>query len=81
MKDRLFLRDPTNTATKKTVLQEGLEPPTLGLLDPCSTKLSYQSGTGPRSGSNLGPCQIQSDVEPTELHGHMQGKSLKLGAK
>ena len=25
------------------VLQEGLEPPTLGLLDPCSTKLSYQS--------------------------------------
>ena len=81
MKDRLFLRDPTNTATKKTVLQEGLEPPTLGLLDPCSTKLSYQSGTGPCSGSNLGPSQIQSDVEPTELHGHMQGKSLKLGAK
>ena len=26
------------------MLQEGLEPPTLGLLDPCSTKLSYQSG-------------------------------------
>ena len=25
------------------MLQEGLEPPTLGLLDPCSTKLSYQS--------------------------------------
>ena len=28
----------------KKMLQEGLEPPTLGLLDPCSTKLSYQSG-------------------------------------
>ncbi len=28
---------------KRTLLQEGLEPPTLGLLDPCSTKLSYQS--------------------------------------
>ena len=25
------------------MLQEGLEPPILGLLDPCSTKLSYQS--------------------------------------
>ena len=25
------------------MLQEGIEPPTLGLLDPCSTKLSYQS--------------------------------------
>ena len=25
------------------MLQEGLEPPTLGLLDPCSTKLSFQS--------------------------------------
>ena len=33
-----------NTPDKtKTMLQEGLEPPTLGLLDPCSTKLSYQS--------------------------------------
>ena len=28
---------------KACVLQEGLEPPTLGLLDPCSTKRSYQS--------------------------------------
>ena len=28
---------------KRILLQEGLEPPTLGLLDPCSTKLSYQS--------------------------------------
>ena len=28
---------------KLRMLQEGLEPPTLGLLDPCSTKLSYQS--------------------------------------
>ena len=25
------------------MLQEGLEPPILDLLDPCSTKLSYQS--------------------------------------
>ena len=82
MKDRFVLVwDPTNPATKKTVLQEGLEPPTLGLLDPCSTKLSYQSNTGPRSGSNHGPSHIQSDVQPTELHGHIQCKSLKLGAK
>ena len=35
------------------MLQEGLEPPTLGLLDSCSTKLSYQSSAGPHSGSNL----------------------------
>ena len=33
----------TNYTTRPPVLQEGLEPPTLGLLDPCSTKLSYQS--------------------------------------
>ena len=82
MKDHFFLVwDPTNPVTKKTVLQEGLEPPTLGLLDPCSTKLSYQSSIGPRSGSNQGPSHIQSDAQPTELHGHMQYKYLKLGAK
>ena len=73
--------DPTNPATKKTVLQEGLEPPTLGLLDPCSTKLSYQSCTGPRSGSNQRPSHTQSDAQPTELPGHIQCKSLILGAK
>ena len=33
-----------NKKKKTKMLQEGLEPPTLGLLDPCSTKLSYQSG-------------------------------------
>ena len=82
MKHHFFLVwDPTNPVTKKTVLQEGLEPPTLGLLDPCSTKLSYQSSTDPSSGSNQGPSHIQSDAQPTELHGHMQCKSLKLGAK
>ena len=53
------------------MLQEGLEPPTLGLLDPCSTKLSYQSSC-PRSGSNQGPSDLQSDALPTELHGHTQ---------
>ena len=62
------------------MLQEGLEPPTLGLLDPCSTKLSYQSTTAPRSGSNQGPSQARSDAQPTELYGHKQYKSLKLGA-
>ena len=37
-------REKQNRKQKKAcVLQEGLEPPTLGLLDPCSTKLSYQS--------------------------------------
>ena len=72
---------PNQPKNQKTVLQEGLEPPTLGLLDPCSTKLSYQSSTGPRPESNLGPSHFQSDVQPTELHGHMQCKSLKLGAK
>ena len=35
---------------EKKMLQEGLEPPTLGLLDPCSTKLSYQSSTLPTLG-------------------------------
>ena len=35
----------TNYTTGPRMLQEGLEPPTLGLLDPCSTKLSYQSTT------------------------------------
>ena len=53
------------------MLQEGLEPPTLGLLDPCSTKLSYQSSTGPRSGSNLRPSHNQLDAQPTGLHDHM----------
>ena len=33
----------TSVEKKDYMLQEGLEPPTLGLLDPCSTKLSYQS--------------------------------------
>ena len=33
----------TPITMKNKMLQEGLEPPTLGLLDPCSTKLSYQS--------------------------------------
>ena len=56
--------------TKTKMLQEGLEPPTLGLLDPCSTKLSYQSECAcPRSGSNQGPSDLQSDALPTELHG------------
>ena len=32
------------------MLQEGLEAPTLGLLDPCSTKLSYQSNIIPTLG-------------------------------
>ena len=82
MEDHFVLAwDPTNPATKKTVLQEGLEPPTLGLLDPCSTKLSYQSSTGPHSGSNQRPSHIQSDAQPTELHSHIQCKLLKLGAK
>ena len=36
--------------TMARMLQEGLEPPTLGLLDPCSTKLSYQSSTLPTLG-------------------------------
>ena len=40
-----FCWDSTHQTKKKTMLQEGLEPPTLGLLDPCSTKLSYQSCT------------------------------------
>ena len=40
----IFVGDTTNQPMKK-MLQEGLEPPTLGLLDPCSTKLSYQSST------------------------------------
>ena len=51
---------------EKKMLQEGLEPPTLGLLDPCSTKLSYQSSC-PRSGSNQGPSDLQSDALPAEL--------------
>ena len=62
------------------MLQEGLEPPTLGLLDPCSTKLSYQSNTAPRSGSNQGPAHDQPDAQPTELYGHKQSKPLKLVA-
>ena len=49
------------------MLQEGLEPPTLGLLDPCSTKLSYQSGACRHPGSNQGPSDLQSDALPTEL--------------
>ena len=82
MKDHFGLVwNPTNPATKKIMLQEGLEPPTLGLLDPCSTKLSYQSSAGPPSGSNPGPSHIQSDAQPTELHGHIQYISLKMGAK
>ena len=51
---------------EKKMLQEGLEPPTLGLVDSCSTKLSYQSSC-PRSGSNQGPSDLQSDALPTEL--------------
>ena len=45
----IFVGDTTNQPMKK-MLQEGLEPPTLGLLDPCSTKLSYQSSTLPTLG-------------------------------
>ena len=63
------------------MLQEGLEPPTLGLLDPYSTNLSYQSSTDPRSGSNQGPSHFWADAQPTELYGHIPCKSLKLGAK
>ena len=44
----------------KSMLQEGLEPPTLGLLDPCSTKLSYQSCTVPTLG--IEPRTFRSSV-------------------
>ena len=57
----------TNYTTRPPMLQEGLEPPTLGLLDPCSTKLSYQSGACLHPGSNQGPSDLQSDALPTEL--------------
>ena len=40
------------------MLQEGLEPPTLGLLDPCSTKLSYQSWVAP---SGFVPVPVATD--------------------
>ena len=62
------------------MLQEGLESPTLGLLDQYSPKLSCQSTTASRSGSNQRPSQARSDVQPTELYGHIQCKSLKLEA-
>ena len=39
----------TPITMKNKMLQEGLEPPTLGLLDPCSTKLSYQSCSNQRA--------------------------------
>ena len=42
------------------MLQEGLEPPTLGLLDPCSTKLSYQSRCVPTLG--IEPRTFRSSV-------------------
>ena len=43
----VFAAEARRRSLKKTkmvrMLQEGLELPTLGLIDPCSTKLSYQS--------------------------------------
>ena len=42
------------------MLQEGLEPPTLGLLDPCSTQLSYQSRWVPTLG--IKPRTFRSSV-------------------
>ena len=38
------------------MLHEGLEPRTLGILDPCSTKLSYQSWTVPTLGIEPRTC-------------------------
>ena len=50
------------------MLQEGLEPPTLGLLDPCSTKLSYQSWLPP-SGF------VPEPVAPDNARDHLRIRS------
>ena len=58
----------TSTIFKKTMCQEGLEPPTLGLEGRCSIQLSYWHAFGAGDGNRTHVAGLEGQNSTIELH-------------
>ena len=63
------------------MLQEGLQPPTLGLFDPCSTKLSYQSCILPTLGIEPRTFTYSDKHSPNCATWALTNQVLEIGSK